>query len=60
MHIRPILSAMRRNKVGALLISLQMAVTLAILGNAGFIVQQRLQLMARPSGMDEANTFMLK
>jgi len=57
MHIRPILSAMRRNKVGAFLIGLQMAVTLAILGNAGFIIVQRLSLMARPSGLDEANIF---
>lgn len=60
MHIRPILSAMRRNKVGAFLISLQMAVTLAILGNAGFIIEQRLSLMARPSGVDEANVFVMK
>ena len=60
MHIRPILSAMRRNKVGAFLISLQMAVTLAILGNAGFIIEQRLGLMARPSGVDEANVFVMK
>lgn len=60
MHIRPILSAMRRNKVGAFLISLQMAVTLAILGNAGFIVEQRLSQMARPSGIDEPNIFTLK
>ena len=60
MHIRPILSAMRRNKVGAFLIGLQMAVTLAILGNAGFIIEQRLSLMARPSGIDEANVFTMK
>lgn len=59
MHIRPILSAMRRNKVGAFLISLQMAVTLAILGNAGFIIEQRVQLMARPSGADETNLFVM-
>jgi len=59
MHIRPILSAMRRNKVGAFLISLQMAVTLAILGNAGFIIEQRLNLMSRPSGIDEANIFIM-
>jgi putative ABC transport system permease protein len=57
MHIRPILSAMRRNKVGAFLISLQMALTLAILGNAAFIIEQRLDLMARPSGIDEAGLF---
>jgi putative ABC transport system permease protein len=59
MHIRPILSAMRRNKVGAFLISLQMAVTLAILGNAAFIIEQRVHLMARPSGVNEADTFVM-
>jgi len=57
MQIRPILSAMRRNKVGAFLIALQMAVTLAILCNALFIIQQRLSLMARPSGVDEDHVF---
>ena len=60
MHIRPILSSMRRNKVGALLIALQMAVTLAILCNALFIINQRLSLMARPSGLDEANIFVMR
>jgi putative ABC transport system permease protein len=60
MHIRPILSAMRRNKVGAFLIALQMAITLAILCNALFIIQQRLSMMARSSGVDEANIFTMK
>lgn len=60
MQIRPIISAMRRNKVGAVLIALQMAVTLAILCNALFIITQRLALMARPSGMEEANVFVLR
>ncbi len=60
MHIRPILSAMRRNKVGAFLIALQMAITLAILCNALFIIQQRLSMMGRPSGIDEANIFTMK
>jgi putative ABC transport system permease protein len=59
MHFGPILSAMRRNKVGAFLIALQMALTLAILCNALFIIHQRTTLMARPSGVDEANTFAL-
>ena len=59
MEIRPILSAMRRNKVGAVLIGLQMAVTLAILCNGLFIVEQRLSLSKRPSGLDEANVFVL-
>jgi putative ABC transport system permease protein len=59
MEIRPILSAMRRNKVGAVLIALQMAVTLAILCNGLFIVEQRLSLSQRPSGLDEPNVFVL-
>ncbi len=59
MHIRPILSAMRRNKVGAFLIALQMALTLAILCNSLFIIEHRLTMMVRPSGVDEDNVFVL-
>jgi putative ABC transport system permease protein len=55
--MHPILSTMRRNKVGAALIGLQIAVTLAILCNALFIIQQRLAQLGRPSGTDEANLF---
>ncbi|MGA2189321.1 MAG: FtsX-like permease family protein [Steroidobacteraceae bacterium] len=57
MGLRPILSAMRRNKVGAMLIAVQMAITLAILCNGLFIIQQRLRLSERPTGTDEANIF---
>jgi len=57
MEIRPILSALMRSKTGALLIAAQVALTLAILGNAMYIVQDRLALSARPSGTDEANLF---
>jgi putative ABC transport system permease protein len=59
MQFRPIISAMRRNKVGAILIAVQMAITLAILCNALFIVQQRLALSKRPTGADEANVVVL-
>jgi len=59
MQFRPIISAMRRNKVGAILIAVQMAITLAILCNALFIVQQRIALSQRPSGADEANVVVL-
>jgi putative ABC transport system permease protein len=57
MEIRPILSALTRSKTGALLIAAQVALTLAILGNAMYIVQDRLALSERPSGTDEANIF---
>lgn len=57
MHIHPILAAMRRNKVGAAVIAVQMAVTLAILCNALFIIEQRLALSERATGADEADVF---
>jgi len=59
MEFRPILSAMRRNKVGAILISLQMAITLAILCNGIFIIVQRVALSKRPTGADESNIFVI-
>jgi putative ABC transport system permease protein len=59
MQFRPIISAMRRNKVGAILIAVQMAITLAILCNALFIIQQRMVLSKRPTGVDEANVVVL-
>ena len=59
MQFRPILSAMRRNKVGAVLIAVQMAITLAILCNALFIIQQRMVLSKRPTGVDEANVVVM-
>ncbi|HWX78641.1 MAG TPA: FtsX-like permease family protein [Steroidobacteraceae bacterium] len=59
MEIRPILSAMSRNKVGAILIAVQIAITLAILCNALFIIEQRVASSKRPSGADEANVFVI-
>lgn len=59
MEIRPILSAMRRNKVGASVIAVQMAITLAILCNSLFIVQQRLASSRRSSGLDEDSVFVI-
>ena len=57
MEVGPILSAMRRNKVGALVIVVQTAITLAILCNSLFIVQQRLRLIDRPTGLQEQDIF---
>ncbi|HEY1900686.1 MAG TPA: FtsX-like permease family protein [Steroidobacteraceae bacterium] len=59
MDILPILRALRRNKVGAILICLQIALTLAIVSNSLSIIQQRIAQMHRPSGIDEANIFTL-
>ncbi len=51
MEIRPILSTLMRNKTGALLVAIQIALSLAILANALFVVATRLALMDRPSGV---------
>jgi len=60
MECRPILSAMRRNKAGALLIALQMAITLAVLCNGLFIIEQRLSFSQRPTGADESHIFFIQ
>lgn len=60
MEIRPIVSALLRNRTGALLVALQIAITLAVLCNAAYIVQQRLAKMDRPSGYDEDNIVALQ
>jgi putative ABC transport system permease protein len=57
MEIGPIWRAMMRNKTGAILIALQIAVTMAIMVNAISIMQERNRMMARPSGIDEPNIF---
>ena len=59
MEIRPIFSALMRSKVSMILIGVQVAMTLAIVCNALFIIGQRLDHMNRPSGMNEADTFYL-
>jgi putative ABC transport system permease protein len=60
MEVNVILKSLRRNKIGAIVIAVQIAVTLAILCNALFIIQQRLEAGRRPSGVDEANLFYLR
>jgi putative ABC transport system permease protein len=56
--MNPILSALLRNKTGALLVAIQVALSLAILANALHIVNVRQQVAARPSGIaDESSVF---
>ena len=50
MEFRPILSAMLRNKTGAILVGLQIALTLAVVANAVFIIMQRVEKIGRPPG----------
>ncbi len=57
MEIRPILSALLRNRAGAILVALQIAITLAIVVNAIYVTQQRVEKIGRPSGIDDQNIF---
>ena len=60
MEIRPILSAMLRNKTGAILVGLQIALTLAVVANAVFIIMQRVEKIGRPPGIDSDNLFFVQ
>lgn len=60
MRLHPILSAMTRNKFGAILIVAQMAVTLAFITNSFALIEQRVAWSARPTGLDEANVFVIR
>ena len=61
MEIRPILSALLRNKTGPILVAVQVALSLAILANALHIVQVRQAVSARASGVaNEQEVFALQ
>jgi putative ABC transport system permease protein len=53
MELRPILSTLRRHKTAAALIVLEIAFSCAIICNALFLINGRLERMDRPSGTDE-------
>lgn len=53
LQIEPILAALRKRKAGTILITLQIALTLAVVCNALFIIKQRVDRISRPSGVEE-------
>ncbi|OOG66144.1 peptide ABC transporter permease [Rhodanobacter sp. B04] len=59
MTMHPILAALRKHKAGVVLISLQIALTLAIVCNAVFIIGQRVERVNRPTGLDENDLFLV-
>jgi putative ABC transport system permease protein len=59
MTVHPILAALRQHKAGVVLIALQIALTLAIVCNAVFIIGQRIERVKRPTGLDESNLFLV-
>ena len=60
MDVAAILATLRQNKVGASLIGIQIALTLAIVCNSLSIIQQDIERMHTPAGVDEGNLFMLQ
>lgn len=59
MELRPILSALAHHKTGTVLVALQIAVSLAIIVNAMFIINARIEKINRPTGMDTDNTILI-
>lgn len=59
MGLRPIFSSLMRNRAGAILVAIQIALTLAIVVNAVYVTEQRLTKIGRPSGLDDQNQFAL-
>ncbi len=57
MEIRALLSAMGRSPTGPLLVALQVAISLAVVVNLAYIIQERLANIARPTGLDVPNMF---
>lgn len=53
------LRTLRRSRTGPILIGFQIALTLVIVCNSMFIIQQYLRHMNSPTGIDEANVFTL-
>lgn len=58
-NVRPIVSALLRNRTGAILVALQMALALGVLVNAVYVVKQRVDKVSRVTGMDDANMFVV-
>jgi putative ABC transport system permease protein len=54
MQIQPILAALRKHKLAAVLIAMEIALACAVLCNACFMIADRLSMMGIDSGVDES------
>jgi putative ABC transport system permease protein len=59
LNVRPVLTALLRNRTGAILVAMQIAIALAVLVNALYITTQRIERMRRPTGIDVNNIFVM-
>jgi putative ABC transport system permease protein len=60
MQIRPVITALRRHKAGTVLIALQVALTLAIVCNAVFLIRQSVSKLSEPVGVDSRDLFVVR
>ncbi|MFT4928770.1 MAG: putative ABC transport system permease protein [Phenylobacterium sp.] len=58
-EVGPIIRALRRKKTSVILITLQIAITLAVVVNALFIINDRVEKISMPIGSDTENIFNL-
>lgn len=59
MNLRSLTAALLRRRAGAVLVTLQVAIALAIMVNAVYIVHQRITWIGRPTGIDVADVFVI-
>lgn len=59
LNVRPVISALRRNRTGAVLVALEIAIALAVMVNSAWIVAQRFAEIDRPTGLDQRDTFVI-
>lgn len=57
LEIKPIFNSLRRSKAGALMLLIQIAITVAIVSNAAFIIYDRIVYLQQETGYPEADIF---
>lgn len=60
MNVQPILATLRRHRTAAGLIAVEIALTCAIVSNAVFLIGSRIERMAQPSGIAEAEVVQIQ
>jgi putative ABC transport system permease protein len=57
LDIKPIFNSLRRSKAGAVMLLIQIAITLAIVSNAAFIIVDRVKFLQQETGYPEESIF---
>jgi putative ABC transport system permease protein len=57
LEIRPIFNALMRSKAGALMLLVQIAITMAIVSNAAFIIKEKVEFLSQETGYPEDEIF---